>query len=773
MIGKTISHYKIIGKLGQGGMGEVYEAEDTALKRPVALKFLSSNFIQDIETKQRFMREAQAAAKLNHPNICTIHEIDEVDGQLFIAMELVKGCSLQEMIRSNSIPWQKAIEIAIQICEGLQVAHQYGIVHRDIKSANIMITESGHVKIMDFGLARSFGQTRLTKEGTSLGTVAYMSFEQASGKDLDHRTDIWSLGVVLYEMITGKLPFPGEVDQIVLYSIMNKEPVPIPELIPGSQKQLQQIMIRAVEKNIDKRYQSAAELKKDLKHCLDEEVQSGRIGYSRKKKLLHRHPSLAAAIFTIIILFIGYGLFSLMSDDQHIRSIAVLPLENLSGNPDQVYFVEGMQDALITQLSHISALRVISKKSTMRYAETQKSMPEIARELQVDALLEGSVIREDNQVRITAQLIHGSTDEHIWAKSYDRDLNKVLPLISEIAKTIAQEIKISVSQQEIEKLLPKKEVDIKVHELILRGRYYFDRFQLNQSLEYFQQAVDLDADFAPAYAGVSMSYLVMGFFRWRPATEVIPKARKAALKAIALDENVAGGYANLGYIQLYYDWDWESAKKNLLKALELNPNDVLIRHTYADYLMVMGDLEESLNQVRIGRLYDPLSDIAGTVLDFHRILMRRYDEVIEDGRKAIANNPDVIEYLANYRMALWLRGMYEEAFNAYKKSWGKDEELLKVMEKGFSESGYQGAIYYLAEALAKRVPEYDDYFTLAQFYAQADEPDSALVWLEKAYQFRQPRLLHVKAMPAFDELHTHPGFQDLLRRIGFPGTAEK
>ncbi|NQT24950.1 protein kinase [candidate division KSB1 bacterium] len=772
MIGKILSHYKILDKLGQGGMGEVYLAEDQKLHRRVAIKLLSPVFILDLEAKQRFIQEAQAAAKLNHPNICTIHEIDEVDDHLFIVMEYIQGQTLQDKIKSASLPIDEIIRIGTQICAGLQEAHQHGIIHRDVKSANIMITSDGQVKIMDFGLARSLGQTRLTKESTSIGTVAYMSFEQASGNEVDHRTDIWSLGVILYEMITGKLPFPGEVDQVIIYSILNKEPSSITDTNQKIPKPLEHIISRALEKDPKERYQHTTDLKKDLEQ-INKDVSAFRFSRNRRGVRAFLNWRSIVGKWLILIIIIVYGLHFFIHRDHDIHSIAVLPLENLSGNPDQVYFVEGMQDALITQLSQISALRVISKTSTMQFDETRMTIPEIAHILNVDAVLEGSVLREENQVRITAQLIYGSTDEHLWAKSFDRDLLHTLPLISEIARLIVDEINIAVDPHELKRLEKAEPVDIKVHELVLQGRYYLDRFQFDQSLKYYQQAIDLDEEFAPAYVGMSASYLVMGFFGRAPASDMIPKAREYAIKAMALDDNIPGAYTTLGYIQMYYDWDWESARKNLLKALELNPNDALIRHAYADYLMIMGDLEGSLKQVEIGHLYDPLSDMVSTILDFHRILCRQYDEVIEGGRKAIANNPDVIEYLSNYREALWLNGLYEEALNAYKKSWGKDKELLNAIEKGYSELGYQGVPYYLAEALSKRVPKFNDYMAIARLYAHAGKMDSALVWLETAYQFRQPYILHIKAMPAFDELHTHPRFQDLLHRIGFPENDEQ
>lgn len=454
--------------------------------------------------------------------------------------------------------------------------------------------------------------------------------------------------------------------------------------------------------------------------------------------------------------------------DEAISSIAVLPLRNLSNDPAQEYFVEGMQDALITRLSRMTELRVISKTSTHRYEKTDKSIPEIARELNVDALIEGSVLRDANRVRITAKLIRGAKDEHLWANSYDRDLDHVLTLINEMSVAIAGEVEVTVKQQEAEEWAQNISANLEVHELVLQGNYYFERFKFDQSLRHYQQAVDLDAEFAPAHAGVAASYLLKAFLDWNMSSDFIPKAREAALKAISLDGNSAEGYSSLGFIQLYFDWDWDEAKTSLSRALELSPNDVHIRHAYADYLMVMGDLKESLNQVEIGHLYDPFSPMAGIVLGFHRILARQYDEVIEEVRKTIAKEPDSIVGFPYYAHALWHKGMHEQALAAFKRTWGSDEELLQAMNRGFSESGYTGAIHSLANALAHRSPEFQDNVTLAMLYARAGEPGPAMESLEKAYQNRQPQILHIRAMPDFDELRSTPEFQDLLRRIGFP-----
>ncbi len=486
-----------------------------------------------------------------------------------------------------------------------------------------------------------------------------------------------------------------------------------------------------------------------------------RVGAPRRKRL--------AVYAAIILLIVPVASFFLMSGrEAPVESIAVLPLKNLSNDPEQQYFAEGIQDALITRLSRVTDLRVISKTSTMRYEATDKSVPEIARELKVDALVEGSVMRDDGRVRITAQLVRGSVDEHLWAASYDRDMDHVLPLISEISMAIADEIEVAVEPARQQDSPQVAAVDARVLELVLKGRHYAIRFMIDEALRHYQAAAELDPEFAYAHAGLAGSYFLKEFFNQAPDTDLIPLARAAALRALALDGNSPEGHTTLGSIQLYFDWDWESAQRNLRRALELDPGDAFTRHAYADYLMVMGDLEESLNQTEIALLYDPHSEMTRVVVEYHRLLLRQYDTVIENCLQALEEWPESRFIYSRYQEALWLKGLQEEGLAAYKKSWGRDEELLQAMEDGYSKSGYEGAVLALADTLARRVPAYNDYIALAALYARAGEPDLAVSWLDQAYEHRQPQILHVQALPVFAELHADPKFEDLLRRIGFP-----
>ncbi len=506
MVGKTISHYKILSKLGEGGMGVVYKAEDTKLDRFVALKFLPAHMSQDAENKKRFIHEAKAASALDHANICTIYEIDETeDGQMFIAMACYEGESLKDRIESGPLPIDEALEIAIHTARGLAKAHSKEIVHRDIKPANILLTEDGVVKIVDFGLAKLAGRTQLTKEGTSMGTVAYMSPEQTQGIAVDHRTDIWALGALIYEMVSGRQPFEGDYEQAVMYSIMNEAPEPITGLRTGVPMELERIINKALAKDPKERYQYIDEKLVDLQ-SLQKQNESGggktKVQPAGMKSGPKKRLYLYSAVFLVSILAIFAGLRFLQTDNAAIDSIMVLPLQNYSGEPEQEYFVDGMTEALITELSKISGLRVISRTSSMRYKNTDKTPPEIAGEINVGALVEGSVLRDGGRVRITAQLIDARADKHLWAENYDRDLENILQLHTEVARAIAKQVQIKLTPRDEARLARAETVDPEVYQLYLRGRYFWSQFteeSLIKSIEYFEQAIARAPNYALAY----------------------------------------------------------------------------------------------------------------------------------------------------------------------------------------------------------------------------------------------------------------------------------
>ncbi len=553
--GSTIAgKYQILEELGRGGMGVVYKAEDTKLKRTVALKFLPPELTHISEVKERFMHEAQAAAALDHPNICTVHEFDEAEEKTFISMAYIEGQSLKKKIESAPLEIDEALRIATQVAEGLQEAHNKGVVHRDIKSANIMVTEKGQAKIMDFGLARMTGGTLLTKEGMTMGTIAYMSPEQARGEEIDHRTDIWSLGVVLYEIFTGQLPFKGEHEQAVVYSILNARLKPITNLRSDIPMAIEQVVSKALEKNPDERYQHVDELIDDLKSISEGIVPEGVRARLRKAKLLRRKRAIlyaGIAGFLIIITVIALSLFT--GRAEVIDSIAVLPLENLTGDVGQEYFVDGVTDELIGQLAQISALRVISRRSVMRYKESDKSLPEIARELNVDAVVEGTVHQVGESVRIRVQLIDALPEErNLWAQTYDRATTDVLAMYGEMARAIVGEIQVKLTAEEETRFATARQVNPEAYEAYLKGQFHRDKMttpDLENALKYFEFALEKDPNFARAYAGIARVWTACSIMGLLPPREAMPQAKAAAEKAVGVGRYARGSSARIGVNQ--------------------------------------------------------------------------------------------------------------------------------------------------------------------------------------------------------------------------------
>jgi serine/threonine protein kinase len=760
MTGHTISHFKILQKLGGGGMGVVYKAEDTNLKRIVALKLLPLELTNDPESKERLLREAQAGSAFQHQNICSIHEIGETeDGQMFICMDYYDGKTLKEKLdeiaekSTQPMPVSEALDISIQIAQGLSKAHEKGIIHRDIKPANIIITDEGVVKILDFGLARLSGKSKITQTGKAIGTITYLSPEQAEGRMVDHRTDIWSLGVVLYEMCTGKLPFESEYDAALIYAILDKTPVP-PSLLCGDiPKYLEQIILKCLEKNPNDRYPNIEELLSDLnrtKEGLSEKAETSLL----KKENTKPHGVI-----------------------RKIESIAVLPLENLSNDKEQEYFVSGIHEELLKDLTKIKALRVISRTSVMQYRNTKKSASEIARELNVNALIEGSVLNADNHVRISVQLIDGRTDKHLWAESYDRDLKNILTMLSEVGQAIAEEIAVKISQKERNRFFVPCSVNPEVQMEYFRGRYSYHQFTYQGSqdaLIHFKRCTEIDSNFAPGYAGQAAIYFLQGFLGFKPYPEVFPISRSLALKAININDELAEAHTVMGCIKLSYDWEWQDASKELERALDLDPNDVIARHVYGDYLTIMGHPEAGLKQINLGKNYDPFSPIALIPTIYHLIFLHQYDEIINECKKLFTKFPNMTGLRNTLQDALWLKGNYEESYKEFLKTYAGDIRLKRALEQGYKLSGPAGAVIELAKILTQTFKPYTGTsLTIASLYALVNEKELTLEWLEKAYEEHAPFLIHLKAHPVFDFISSDPRYHLILQKIGFPETEKE
>jgi len=775
--GSTIAgRYQILEELGRGGMGIVYQAEDTKLRRTVALKFLPPELTHISELKERFMREAQAAAALDHPNICTVYEFDETEETPFISMAYIEGQSLKKKIDSGPLELDEALKIATQVAEGLQEAHKKGVVHRDIKSANIMVTETAQAKIMDFGLARVSGTTLLTKEGSTMGTIAYMSPEQARGEEVDFRTDIWSLGVVLYEMFGGQLPFKGERDQSVVYAILNEKPQPITDLRSEIPTSIGQVVSKALEKNPDERYQHVEELLDDLKSIsagiVPEEIKVR----LRKAKLRKRKRALSyagTAGFVLIAAVVAFILFT--GPAEAIDSIAVLPLENLTGDAEQDYFADGVTDELIGHLGQISALRVISRQSVMQYRGSDKSLPEIARELNVDAVLEGSVQQVGDSVRIRVQLIDALPQErNLWGQTYERPMTEVLAMYNEVAQAIVNEVQITLTPKEETRLASAHQVNPQAYEASLKGMSHLYKLtppELDAALHYFEQALEIDPNYALAYTGISFVWTCRQQMGLVIPSEATPKAKDAVLTALALDNTLAEAHYALAAIKTWNDWDWEGGEQAFKRALELKPNFPEALVYYSNLLCYMDRLDEALTMAERAVQLDPLNSIILTIYGSVLEYLRRFDDVIELAQKALRTSPNDPVGHNSLWGSYYMKGMYEESLKSAKAFFNGlgMAPIAEAMAQGYEEDGYSGAMTSAAEIMvAFSKQTYLSSYYIAMMYAFAGDKENTIEWLEKGYEMRDPMMPYISAF-TFDLLDGDPRYQDLLRRMNLPG----
>jgi eukaryotic-like serine/threonine-protein kinase len=776
MIGKTISHYRILEKIGQGGMGVIYLAEDTRLRRTVALKFLPPHLLGSDAEKARFIHEARAAAALDHPNICTIHEIDEADGTTFIAMTYVEGESLKKKIEARPLALPDAVRYAIQIGNGLKEAHNNDVVHRDVKSANVVISAKNHAVVMDFGLAKLRGQTRLTREGTTVGTVAYMSPEQARGEDVDRRSDIWSLGVVLYEMLTGRLPFRGEHEAAVVYAIMNENSEPVTALRSDIPMDLERIVNKATAKNPQERYQSVDDMLVDLKA-----VQKGLRPAAAAQSHTHskRRSVFGYAAVAVAVAAVAFALYLWIGnrrDDSGLpgrTAVAVLPLDNLSNDPEQEYFADGMTEALITQLAQISALKVISRTSVMQYKNTARSLKEIAHELGVGTIVEGSVLLADDRVRITAQLIDAATDEHLWATSYDRDMTDVLAIHSEVARAVAEAVRAELTSQEAIRLERKQTVDPAAYELYLRGRYFWNRrnqADIERSIDYFQRAIEIDPGYAEAYAATAAAYMVLTTHGSIRSRETYPLAREYARKALDLDPGLAAAHAALGGIAAEYDWQWDEAEARYKRAIALNPNDATAHQWYAEYLHMMGRWDEALAEIRIAQSLDPLSLIIGTVrttIVYNTMGLEEARPIIND---ILERDPTFQFAWAMLSTACISDGLYDEgveSFLTYLELFGVRQENIDTLRVAYNRHGFEA--FCQAQIDMLRIRSRTDYVPpqlFATAFSYLNEPDSMFHYMEFCYRERSLSL--IKAWPPYYRYRSDPRYTALLRRMNLP-----
>jgi eukaryotic-like serine/threonine-protein kinase len=811
LIGRTISHYRVLAKLGGGGMGVVYRAEDPRLKRNVALKFLPEDS-RDPSALERLRREAQAASALNHPNICTIYDIGENEGEYFIAMEVLDGQTLRERISGKPLPLSLLLELGVQVADGLEAAHIEGVIHRDLKPSNIFVTSRVRAKILDFGLARrtrpkfcqantpngditlTLDEQHLTSPGEILGTIAYMSPEQARGEELDSRTDIFSLGSVLYEMATGRPPFAGRTSALLFDSLLHRTPAPPSSLNPEIPPELDRTIMKTLEKDREVRCQSAAEVRADLKRLIRDTgsarkpqssdavvpQQVPESAFSPRRQGLWLAAVLVALLALAVALDVGHIRDRLFGSHAggHVGSVAVLPLTNLSHDPEQEYFADGMTDELITDLAKISALRVIARTSVMQYKATQKPIAQIAKELGVDAVVEGTVLRSGDKVRITAQLIDAPTEKHLWADSYERDLRDVLSLQNDVARSIAQKIRVQLTPQQQTQLAAARPVSPEAHEAFLKGRYFAamlspDGFE--KAFLYFRQAIDAEPTYALAYAEMAETYCWGAATYILPHRDALPKAKAAALKAVEIDDSLGEAHNALAWVKYDYDWQFKEAEQEFKRALELSPGNANIHLWYANFLVQAGRVDESIAEFKTAQSLDPLSPIIGSLAATPLIASGKYDEAIANLQKVVELVPAAGLPWIYLQTAYEDKGDFPSAIDAAAKVslafGGKPQDVAARSAKLRAVYAQTGARGYWLNQLQSLKADWErnpgDAYPFAPIYARLGDKDNAFKWLDKAYQDRSQSLtLSLLIEQAFVPLRSDPRYQDLLRRMG-------
>ena len=800
-VGINLGHYRIAEKIGAGGMGEVYRAHDEHLARDVAIKVLPAGTLSDQSARRHFRNEALALSKLNHPGIATIYDFDTQDGVDFLAMEYIPGITLSEKLAGRPLAEKEVIVLGTQLAEALAAAHAEGVVHRDLKPGNLRVTGDGRLKILDFGLAKlrlpvvpgapteSIDQTLAMS-----GTLPYMAPEQLLGEDADARTDIHAAGAVLYEMTTGQRPF-GKMERVQLITaILRQAPAPPAQLNPQVSAELERLIGKCLEKEPENRYQSAKELAVDLRRLgTSSSVTASWRVVERPRSRRGRKVLLGlTGVLVVTALLLGLNAASgwrerLLGKEAGagIHSLAVLPLANLSGDPEQEYFADGMTEELITDLSKIGSLKVISRTSVMQYKDARKSLREIGRELGVEGVIEGSVRRVGDRVRITAQLIYAPSDTHLWAESYDRDLHDVLRLQGEVAQVIANEVNAKVTPQEKARLSGKRPVDPEAYQAYLEGRYYWNKRteeDIRKAIGYFQQAINKNPNYALAYAGLADSYLVLSLYSSAPWQDTYRQAKAAATKALEIDDNLAEAHAALASTRAGEQWDLAGALTELARAIQLNPNYATGHQWYAEYMICSGDAEKAIAEIRRAQELDPLSLVINSTYGYILFQARRYDDALAQARKTLGMDANF--YLGHELLAevYEQRGMFEEASTERERAAtlagesaeeaGRRALLLRSAYARKGAKAYWQERLQLAMKDAKQSKDlpYDltdsSPYRLAVLNARAGQNEAAIGLLQRAFNERDYGLYYLKTVPALDGLRSDPRVANLMLRIG-------
>jgi serine/threonine-protein kinase len=833
--GTKLGRYEIRSKIGEGGMGEVYLANDTELDRPVAIKVLPGKLAADQQRLQRFIQEAKAASALNHPHILTIYEIGSFGNTRFMASEFIDGETLRAYMRAPR-KLTEILEVAIQTASALATAHAAGIIHRDIKPENIMVRRDGYVKVLDFGLAKLTESPAATSDpeaatramvntgaGTVMGTANYMSPEQAKGTQVDARSDIWSLGAVLYEMIAARVPFPGETPTETISLIMLKEPAPVTRFAPEVPGELERIITKTLTKDREERYQTMKDLLIDLRALkrkleVDAEIDRTvapelRAGISTSSDIsrastasavsapptaaasasgvssaeyiasgIKRHKLLVAASVVLIVFgtVLGWWYWHARNTEVAIESIAVLPFANQNGNSNDEWLSDGVTESIINSLTQLPNLKVIARSSVFRYKGKEIDPLTVGKELGVRAVLTGRLTQHGDDLVISAELVDVRDNKQIWGQHYNRKISDTLAVQEDIAREITDKLRVQLTGEERTRMSKRYTDNPEAYQLYLKGRYYWNKRTVDgfrKAIEFFKQALDRDPNYALAYSGLADSYSLLSNYGANPADETMPQARAAAQKALALDDNLAEAHASLAEILHNYDWDFPAEERELKRAVALNPNYATAHQWSAEYLSAMGRSEEAIAEARRAVELDPLSLIINRVYGESFYYARRYDEAIAQFRKTIEIDSSFATAHASLGDACAMKGMYNEAVAEYTKAaelglGASDARTTAGMREAFAKNGWRGYWQFQLADLTKLRQEtgngYTPPYLIAQACVQLGDKEKAIEWLETGFRERDAFMPMIKVEPMLDGLRSDPRFADLIRRMRFP-----